>query len=325
MMFNEATQRWNWINAFLTASLHAAIVNLDQQPTSKFTFKDFIKEYITRLRNTLSELAPSKTPPNWGEKNEIEYVFHLESEVWGIDYERYLYFFDDISTQRPQPLLQTFKFITSFYAIERCLSSFQIPQRRANGTGRKGRRRDLFGYENGIFSSQFPHICDLMGPPFYLRANTVNLEVSNEKIQAWQALKLANIPSSLQSFYKATSGYAHFTDILEASFVSTRKTHLPANLRQKNQKRLPTQTRAWWYDVLWKYSESLRYNRVLPSRTAQEYPFFWNRSVRWFTSLTLTGLFCIAAHKNPNIGKAWRSITIQNSILRDLYKDIDRL
>jgi hypothetical protein len=322
-MFDEATRRWNWINAFLTASLHAAIVDLDQQPNPTFTFKDLIQEYARRLRNDLRDLSPSEIPQNSGKKDEIKYIFHLESEVWGNDWKRYFSFFDG-SGQSQQPILQTFHFVISFYAIERCLSTFQPPQRRANGTGRKGRRRDLFGYENGIFSAQYPHILDLMGPPFYLRANTVKVETSNERIQAWQSLKRVSIPSNLQGFYKATSGHTHFTGILEASFVSTRKTHLPANLRKRNQNQLPRQTRAWWYDVLWNYSESLRYNRVLPSSTVQKYPFFWNRSVRWFTSLTLTGLLSIAAQNNPEVDNAWQSISSQNSVLRNLYEGINR-
>jgi len=322
-MFDEATRRWNWINAFLTASLHAAIVDLNRRPTPTFTFKDLIQEYIGRLRNALSQLSFSKIPQNSGEKDEIEYIFHLESEVWGNDWERYFSFFDS-SGQSQQPILQTFHFVISFYAIERCLSTFQPLQRRAKGTGRKGRRRDLFGYENGIFSAQYPHILDLMGPPFYLRANTVKIETSDGSLGAWQSLKAVSIPPNLQEFYKATSGRTHFTDILEVSFVSTRKTHLLANLREKKQKRLPRQTRAWWYDVLWKYSESLRYNRVLPSRIVQEYAFFWNRTLRWFTSLTLTGLLYIAAQYNRKVGNAWQFISIQNSVLRNLYEGINR-
>ena len=321
-MFDEATQRWNWINAFLTASLHAAIVNLRQQPTPAFTFKDLMQKYIGRLCNALSKLPQSEIPPNSGEKDEIEYVFHLESEVWGNDWECYFSFFDN--SGQNQRILQTFGFVISFYAIERCLATFQPIQRRVNGTGRKGRRRDLFGYENGIFSAQYPHISDLMGPPFYLRANTRRVEASSNSIQAWQSLKQKNVPPNLRAFYETTSGHAHFTNILETSLISTRKTHLPANLREKKQKRLHRQTRAWWYDVLWKYSESLRYNRVLPSRTAQEYPFFWNRSVRWFTSLTLTGLLFIAAQNNPLVAQAWQSIYGQNSVLQGIYNGINR-
>jgi hypothetical protein len=322
-MFDEATRRWNWINAFLTASLHAAIVNLDKQVNQNYTFKDLIQDYINHLGNIINKFSPSMIPQNYGQKDEIEYIFHLESEVWGVDWQRYFFFFDNFG-QNQLPVLQTFHFVISFYAIERCLSTFQPLQRRANGTGRKGRRRDLFGYENGIFSKQYPHILDLMGPPFYLRANTVNVETSDESIQAWQSLKSSIIPLNLQTFYQITSGHDHFTDILKASFVSTRKTHLPANLNKKQQKQLPRQTRAWWYDVLWKYSESLRYNRVLPSKPVQEYPFFWNRSVRWFTSLTLTGLLFIAAQSNPMIAETWQSIYNNNIVLQCLYNDINR-
>jgi len=322
-MFDEAVQRWNWINAFLTASLHAAIANLGQQPTPIFTFKDLMQEYIGRLHNALSGLSLSRIPQFLGEDNEIEYIFQLESEVWGNDWEHYFFFFDN-SGQNQRPIPQTFSFVISFYAIERCLATFQQPERRINSVGRKGRRRDLFGYENGIFSVQYPHILDLMGPPFYLRANTVKTETSNWSWGSWQSLKAVNIPSNLQEFYRTTSRHAHFTDILEASFVSTRKTHLPASLRKNSQKRLPRQTRAWWYDVLWKYSESLRYNRVLPSKIVQENPFFWNRSVRWFTSLTLTGLLSILAKNSPVITNAWQSISIQNTVLSNLYHGIHR-
>jgi hypothetical protein len=92
-MFDEAVQRWNWINAFLTASLHAAIANLGQQPTPIFTFKDLMQEYIGRLHNALSGLSLSRIPQFLGEDNEIEYIFQLESEVWGNDWEHYFFFF----------------------------------------------------------------------------------------------------------------------------------------------------------------------------------------------------------------------------------------
>lgn len=322
-MSHEATHRWNWINAFLTASLHAAIVNVNQQPTRTFTFKDFIQTYATRLRNGLDKLPPEQIPENYGNKQEFEYIFHLESEIWGHDWERYFSFFAD-TEQGQETILQTFHFVILFFAIERCLSTFQLIDRREKGTGRKGRRKDLFGYENGIFSVRYAHISELMGPPFYLSADTKIVHVSSSSIQSWESLKLKNVPPNLRAFYETTSRRGHFTGILEASLIRTRKTHLPANFGRKKQRRLPRQTRAWWYDVLWKYSESLRYNRVLPSRTAQEYPLFWNRSVRWITSLILTGLLGIATRKNPDVAEAWQSITRQNSILRNLYKDIDR-
>lgn len=326
-MFSETVQRWNWINAFLTASLHASISDLSREPSSSFSFKDFIQAYSERVRNDLSNLGPADLPSVTSQQDELSYIFHLESELWGHDWERYYLFFEDQTFDRSpfrnnRPILQTFHFVLAFYMIERCLCLFQAPNRRSSS--RKGRRRDLFGYEDGVFSVRYPKILEVMGAPFYLHASTKVVNASSEEsARKWQSLKSTSVPMGLQRFYNAVSRYSHFSEIIEASFISTRKTHLPANFK-KNGKRLPVQTRAWWYDVLWKYSESIRYNPVLPSTDSQEFPFYWNRSIRWFPSLALTGLLSIAALNNPLISETWQSILQKNNVLCGLYRDVDR-
>lgn len=144
-MFSETVQRWNWINAFLTASLHAAIADLSRELSPSFSFKDFIQVYSERLSNELPVIDSKDLPSITLQKDELLYIFHLESELWGHDWERYYLFLegDRSSSKNGQPILQTFHFVLAFYMIERCLCLFQSPDRRTSS--RKGRRRDLFG------------------------------------------------------------------------------------------------------------------------------------------------------------------------------------
>jgi len=122
-------------------------------------------------------------------------------------------------------------------------------------------------------------------------------------LQRWNKVKNRRIHPNLQSFYKATTSKTHFSEILEASFIRTRKDHLTRFLssKKKKSKRLPRKLRAYWYDVLWNYSESIRYHLIIPTDQALTNPFYWNRSLRWFTSATITGLLNILSISNSNI------------------------
>lgn len=315
----QAQRRWNWINGFLTASLNASIEYLGL-PVSGLTFADFIGEYVHTVQGQLQNF--SRLPRFSFAQADLKYVFHLESELWGIDYECYEKFFQS-SSSNPHNL-QTFKFVLAFFIIERCLHLF-VPHSQKQ-LRRKGRRQHLFGYKNGLFSVRYPALLEAMGPPFFLKANRQCVLAIGNAGQIWDSLRQVSIPSQLQSFYQMISGgrHVHFSTIIEAAFINTRKKHLVGRLRKSNRP-LPLQTRAWWYDVLWKYSESIRYHALIPSRQSLSQPFFWNRSIRWFTSLAVTGLLQILAASNPIVNQTWRSTLSSNRILSQVFRGCSRI
>ena len=318
-----AVARWNWINGFLTASLHASIEYLGLT-VSELTFQDFITEYNRSLQRGIQNHQLQH--PISVLSDELRYVFHLESELWGSDYSHYTRFFPPDSFGYNN--LETFKFVLSFFSIERCLHLFLPSSEKRKG--RKGKRRYLFGHQNGLFSVRHVQLLSIMGPPFFLSANRQKVLAVGSSNSAWSSIKKVAIPPSLSEFYRKVSGnrHSHFATILESAFLNTRRTHLVKSLKNKKNQSLPRGTKAWWYDVLWKYSESIRYHPLLPSKQSLSQPFFWNRSVRWFTSLTLTGLLQILAISNPQVERAvkksWKEMLKSNRVLAELYKDISR-
>jgi len=313
----QATARWNWINGFLTASLHASIEYLSLN-IATLNFCDFITKYLRKVQTGLQSL---RLPTSKFLEEDLKYVFHLESELWGADYLYYTTFFPDGPSEVDS--LQTFKFVLAFFTIERCLHLF-LPQS-VRQKGRGGKRQYLFGYKNGLFSVRYIPVLAVMGPPFYLSANRQTVVAVGASGSAWTSLKGTTIPPKLAAFYRKISGgrYEHFSSILESAFLNTRKTHLVRAFKKKN-KPLPRGTRAWWYDVLWKYSESIRYHPLFPSRQSLSQPFFWNRSIRWFTSLAITGLLQILAISNPVVKQTWRKMVSSNRILSEVFQGCTR-
>ncbi len=313
-MVVEAIRRWNWINGFLTASLHALIAYLQLQPSVETTFTDVAQRYARQVRNQLNGLEmPRIRVIN---DSELAYIFHLESELWGADAESYMTFFP--TSDGAAYVLQSFSYVLSFFLLERCLALF-LPASSLQ-RGRRSRRRYLFGKRDGIFSVRHGHLLSAMGPPFYLWANTMRASALCNS--DWEALGNSSIPTPLRKFYIATCKKEHFADIIEASFISARKKHLKKTLAKDKQ--LGFDVRAWWYDVLWNYSESVRYNPFLPAKIAQEAPYYWNRNIRWFTSLALTGLLSMIGIKTRIVQEQWDIARTNSSVLHILWNDNER-
>jgi len=331
-MTQAAQKRWDWINAFLTATLHAVIEYLGLQVHRELDFQEFIRAYIQRVQTRLqgtSVPALPRTPS----LEELRYIFHLEGEVWGIHWARYTAFFDtgtpssDDSTDSSNngEILETFRFVMAFFVIERCLDLF-LEESEIGELGRGMRRRKFFGRANGLFAVQARPLLASLGPPFFLYANTRRaIPLPMERV-TWQSLQEVSVPEPLRAFYhRASNGrHHHFASILERSFVRARTDFLVQKLRRRNQKRLPPGVYAWWYDVLWRYSESIRYRPVLPSSYMQQHPFFWNRSIRWFTSMVVTGLLNIVARQSSLVKTEWQHMQRRHPVLGPLYAGMTR-
>lgn len=305
-----AEKRWNWINGWLTAALHACIESLDLQVNDKLAIGQLIRAYSHTVRNKLTSLSLNRDlmVQDW----EIEYIFHMEEELWGVDWQDYLNFFPPSHYQ--QKLLQTFHFVLAFYIIERCLKmlldeselnriTYKKKEQKRYQISRKTLRRCVFGSQNGLLTAQFPEMLFAMGPPFFLAATTCRTEVVGGHQKDWECLRSA--PCRLSHFYRTVTGKSHFCEVIEKALIATRRDHVVKSL--KRDKKLPPKTRAYWYDVLWHYSESIRYNPLwLPSQAKQK-PYYWNRSIRWFTSIVITGLLLLAQRSGAPVGSVWKT------------------
>jgi hypothetical protein len=314
----EPQKRFDWINGFITAALNSALVNANVHLTRSSSFDAVNSAYVMNVANEISGL--SSFPQLYLASEQLHYLFHLESELWGSDYRCYVTFFKP-PTQRSRLVLQTFLLTHSFILVERWFQAF-LPPSAMSTRGRPSKRRTLFGHANGLFTVQFKDCLASLGAPYNLFGSTTNVEDMSRN-NRWQTLQTIVVPATLRMFYQNVCAYSHPVPIIESSLKSCRR-KLPDHIfpNEKHHKRNKTRgLKSTWYDALWVYSESIRYHPIAISQVSLNTPFHWNRSVRWCTSLLISGLLCIAAKKDSNhqLQAAWNSAQNRNRILRGVF------
>lgn len=299
--------RFDWINAFVTASVNAVLAELKIPLRPTLAFDTVNNDYLANVQKATSQIA--NFPTFHLADPQLEYLFHLESELWGSRCGHYSYLIGG-----PLPyycVLETFKFTHAFFSLERWLRGFSTisPQR-----ARQSHRDALFD-NAGIFTAQFKDCLAALGSPYNLLSSSTSVRPILG--QGWTKLSSAPVPSGLRAFYTRVSGHNHFVNIIESSFKRTRR-KLPRHLRASRGTR---GLKATWYDVLWVYSESVRYHALSPSQISTSRPFYWNRSVRWCTSLMITGLLELASKSDATgrIPVLWRRIRSANPILSHVF------
>ena len=320
----EGEYRFLRINAFLAASLNAALAASKIRPTRNLTFQDANQQYIADV--LLRSMTISNYPPIYLREKDANYLFHLESELWGIDFRNYAYF---ISQRRgASEVLETFKLVHSFMLMERWLhQTFLSPeQRKENEThkpGRASKRRLIFGKDRGLLTCKHKDCLAALGSPFCLLGSTSGASHITVGSTEWAGLHATSIPTSLQNFYEFASGQRHFCPIVEGAYKSARE-KLPRQI-WPSEKRIPRKKtkglKSTWYDVWWIYSESVRYRALHPAQVYLSQPFHWNRSLRWCTSLMISGFLCLI-HKgdDQNILKtAWNRARRRNAIVYSVF------
>lgn len=294
-----AQKRWNWINGWLAAGLHACIAGTGLRVDGEVSVEELLARYCRQMRAGMVGGAAGPPVEEW----EIEYVFHLEEELWGVDWRDYVRFFPREGEEaRP---LQTFHFVLAFYLVERCLKLLAEQGERYKLSHRSLRRR-MFGREQGLLTVKLPWALEAMGAPFFLYGSTSRVGVVGGGGDKWERLRRELVSDELKRFYRAVAGREQFTDVVERGLVSARRDHLVKCYKGRQGNRLPAGTRSWWYDVLWHYSESVRYHPLAPSERSVNQPFHWNRTIRWFASVLVTGLLLIAANRGTPVVDVWR-------------------
>jgi hypothetical protein len=301
--------RFDWINAFVTASVNAVLAELKIHLGPTLAFDTVNNDYLANVQKATSQI--SSFPAFHLGDQQLEYLFHLESELWGSLCSHYSYL---IGGPLPRHcVLETFKFTHAFFSLERWLRGFStVSQQKA----RHYHRNALFD-NSGIFTSQFKDCLAALGSPYNLLSSTTSVKPILG--QGWTSLSSTPVPNALSAFYRRVSRqrHNHFSSIIESSFKSTRR-KLAKHVRARRGTR---GLRATWYDVLWIYSESIRYRNLWPSQISASRPFYWNRCVRWCTSLMITGLLELAS-KSDGTGRIpvlWRRAQLANPILLHVF------
>jgi hypothetical protein len=307
----QSRKRYDWVNAFTTASLHMAIAGLGVRLTSSLSFQDLNLAYISAVRANIS--AVTSFPTLYLTNEEARYLFQLESELWGSDYRHYLAFFNP--SYPTSSLLETFKFTHAFYLLERWLRAFMPP----SATGKRRSERDsLFHETSGILTNPYRPCLASLGVPFNLLSSASS--TSSAVPGAWAPLRTTRISVSLARLYSRLSNcYNHPFPIVESSFRSTTR-----ELRKRFWKRTQPRFhgfRSTWYDVMWRYSETVRYHAISPAAVTLQQPFYWNRCLRWCSSLIVTGLLELADRSGGSgrISTLWRNSMPTNPILRNVF------
>ncbi|NGO39042.1 hypothetical protein G4L39_06480 [Limisphaera ngatamarikiensis] len=300
----EAQKRWDWINGWLAAALHACIRGTKLSVSPSLTITEVLKEYSRKVRGGLQggRSVLSTVVEDW----ESDYVFQLEQELWGADWQHYINFFP--GKNQASVHLQTFHFVLCFYVVERCLKLL-VNQTERYKISRGRLRQWIFGKDKGLMSVQWPKGMRALGLPFCLAATTRNVEVPDVARARWQMLGQESLEGDILRFYRATTGKAHYVEIVEAALRNAHEDHLTKSFRKRKGEKLPDATRAYWYDVLWHYSEAIRYRPLLPSQHGMAHPYYWNRTVRWFTSVVITGLLLMAQSMGASVARVWDART----------------
>jgi len=328
-MNSSAEKRFGWINGFINAFLNALFIDLEitGREYSSLTIPDFLTRYVNKMHERQSEHSSWPTIQKHNlNKKELNYLFQLESELWGEDYENYITFFP--KPNRPHnSILQTFLFVHGFFLIERWLDLFiKGSGRISRKTGRLNKRKLLFG-EKGFFIEKYSHLSMIMGYPANLCSTVSKIFPIYQVNDGWNIHKNSTIPNDLKQFYRSISNnkYCHYSEIIESALINSRK-KLPRHIfPRKNTRELRKfcrRLRATWYDVLWIYSESFRYHPVCPSDYCFENPFYWNRTIRWLTSAIVTGLLFLiqkSLSDNKLLEDCWTRTKRRNPFFSQIF------
>ncbi len=168
-MPTEAIKRWNWLNGYCTAFLHVVLNDINLSITPSLTFCEAWQQFVHCLAKRYEDRGrPALPPVDTPTEEEIHYLFHLASELWGSDWHMYSTFFP--KQNGGDPIWQTFHFAMAFYLVERWLYLFMSAEKRKASRG--ARRRFLFGIEGGAFSVHHRDAFACLGLPFAIVGST---------------------------------------------------------------------------------------------------------------------------------------------------------
>lgn len=84
-------KRWDWVNGFVTAMLHAILVTNNINVSHDLNFTSAIQLFLESIKSRYNEMAFISFPCVYSQSdNEILYLFHLEAELWGPNWKKYI-------------------------------------------------------------------------------------------------------------------------------------------------------------------------------------------------------------------------------------------
>lgn len=286
MSFTAEQRRFNWIYCYCDA-LRLALVNevAEGRYTRLTTFQQLAGAEASWWRTTLADdeelrrwLAHKRGRSCYWSPLlacDFYYLYDLEAELWGPDFRRFL------NQTRPDSAvtLEPFRFVLFFYLAERALKLMlahlgflNYEQAKASHARIRDAAYNHF-FEQARLARWFPF-------PFNLTALSRRLVCGHDDWRRHQDYRFAG-------GHFALVRKTHYTEVLESALCQAvswqRERHT-----QQGQPPRPGALPAYFFDPLWRYSESYRYRLPLADDYLRQNPFYWNLNLRWLGSALLT-------------------------------------
>jgi hypothetical protein len=285
MSIGEEQRRFNWIHLYCDA-LRWAVVNevADGEYQQIVEFQDVVNGLCCWWSDTLQDgdlkqYIRSKRGRGcyWSSLLQYDfcYLYDLETELWGANFDQF------VSRDAPNDkvALEPFRFVLLFYLVERQLKLilahlFYLNYEQRNFS--HARIRDA-GYahlfEQERLARWFPY-------PFNLCALTNRLDSgANEHSQHGGYGFIGN--------HFTVVGKDHYNEVLESALRRAvtwqRERHATQGQRPK-----AGSIRTYFFDPMWRYSETYRYRLPLACDYIRQNPFYWALNLRWVGSAFLT-------------------------------------
>lgn len=285
MSFNAEQHRFHWIHCYCEA-MRLALVNelTGGQPAQIGRFHTLMEK---ELAWWLAQLAGQPDLRRWlahkrGRgcywspllSHDFYYLYDLEAELWGANLNQFM----DSAGVNQQAALEPFRFVLLFYLTERALKLLLVhlgflqyeQQNHSHARIREAAYTHLF--EQTRLARWLPF-------PFNLTALSRRLVHGQEDYARHAAYRLN------RSHFRLVRK-SHYTQVLESALCQAVSWQRERHTQQGYQ---PPQgsIRAFFFDPLWRYSESYRYRLPLAGDSLRRNPFFWGLNLRWLGSALL--------------------------------------
>lgn len=287
MSANAEQRRFNWIHFYCDAMRWAVVNELAGGHYAQITtFQHLSAAECAWWLTTLSGDAELRRwlahkrgrACYWSSllAHDFYYLYDLEAELWGANFNQFL----DCTRVDHAVALEPFRFVLLFYLTERALKLMLahlgfLNYEQANHS--HARIRDAaynHFFEQAHLARWFPF-------PF-------NLTALSKRLVHGHADYVRHAGYSFSPYHFDIVHKTHYTQVLESALcqaVSWQRERHTSQGHQPHQGSI----RAYFFDPLWRYSESYRYRLPLAGDYLRQNPFFWSLNLRWLGS-TLVGL-----------------------------------
>lgn len=286
MSLSHEIRRFNWIRIYCDAMRWALVNELTAGHYARIaTFQTLIEtegqwwlERLTRdeeLRHWLAHKRGRGCYWSPEMRHDFFYLYDLEAELWGANFAHFL----DCTVEHKDTGLEPFRLVLLFYLVERSLKlllghlrflNYDEPKH-SHAHIRETAYTHLFGRTHLARWVPFPY----------------NLTALSKRLVHGHDDTLRHLRYGFAGTFTIV-GKTHYVQVLESTLCQAvtwqRERHT-----QRGQRPPRGKLHAFFFDPLWRYSESYRYRLPLADEYVRNNPYYWGLNLRWLGS-ALIGL-----------------------------------